>query len=103
MKYKDRESPRFFVGVPGELVRSLADMVPGSCNVLDMATYLSALPTGEHCPRELIGLGMRACAAEEERRADLPKNAGQSRAKFGFCPNEPAGADCLPRVGDCKD
>ena len=84
-------------------MRSLADMVPGELQPARYGHIPIRLAPGEHCPNELIRLGMRACAAEAERRADLPKNAGQSRAKFGFCHNEPAGADCVQRVGDCKD
>src|SRR6266567_7034624 len=51
-----------------------------NCNLRDMGTHLCALPTGEHCPKGLICLRLRACSAQEERPAHLSANAGKPRA-----------------------
>jgi hypothetical protein len=56
-----------------------------SCNLRDMGTHLCALPTGEHCPKGLICLRLRACSAQEERPAHLSANAGKPRAQPGCC------------------
>jgi integrase len=40
-----------------------------SCNLRDMGTHLCALPTGEHCPKELICLG---CAHAQPKKSAVP-------------------------------
>jgi hypothetical protein len=40
-----------------------------SCNLRDMGTHLCALPTGEHCPRDLICLG---CTHAQPKRSAVP-------------------------------
>jgi hypothetical protein len=67
-------------GLKNPTVEEWSDFA-ASCNLRDMGTHLCALPTGEHCPKGLICLGLCASSAEEERRADLSAHAGQPPAQ----------------------